>query len=124
MKRFITRSGTVSAVHMDGYFVDERRLDRILIQVQAVPDGTFDVSFHPRDERFLAQFSAAQKAQWLEKAVHQVEWVSRFETVDGEDAWLADEIAPPSPRGPELRHLKPAKDYPESPAALAFLRRS
>ena len=114
----------ISAVQMDGYFVDERRLDRILIQVQAAEDGTFDVSFHPRDERFLSQFSAAQKAQWLEKAMHQLEWVSHFETADGEDAWIADEMTSPSTRGPELRPLTPAKDAPELPAGLALLRRS
>lgn len=122
MRRFVTKSGAVRTVQMDGYLIDERRLDRIMIQIRDQGGGDLDLSFREADERYLAQFSAAQRAQWLNEAVLHVESGCPLEALNGEPAWIVDE----APARPEnyIRAMRPARQEAELPPELEFLRRS
>jgi len=122
MKRLVTRTGAVTNAQMDGYLIEERLLDRIMIQVSDQGFGNLEVAFHERDQRYLAKFSAAQCAQWLDEAILQIESGCPLETLDGEPAWLAD--APPTKPIPYFRTMRPARQGFELPPGLEFLRRT
>jgi hypothetical protein len=59
MKRLVAVTGPVTAAPMDGYLIEERLLDHIMIQVSDKGGGNLEVAFHERDQRYLTQFSAA-----------------------------------------------------------------
>jgi hypothetical protein len=91
MKRLVTVTGPVAAAQMDGYLIEERLLDHIMIQVIDKGDGNLEIAFHERDQRYLSQFSAAQLAEWLQEAMLHVEAACPLETRDGKVAWITDE---------------------------------
>jgi hypothetical protein len=121
VKRLVTRHGNVEVAQMDGYLIDERQLDRIMLQVRDVGDGTLDVTFHSRDDRYLAQFSDALKAQWLEDAMLHLELGCPLESLEGDAAWTMDD-APGTMRS-VLRSMRPAKNDSDLPPGLSFLQR-
>ncbi len=122
MKRLVTGAGAVAAAQMDGYLIEERLLDHIMIQVLDMGNGTLEIAFDERDRRYLSQFSAAQLAGWLQEAMLHVEAACPLETRDGNAAWIADE-PPPRARSP-IKAMRPARQEVELPAGLEFLRRS
>jgi transcriptional regulator of met regulon len=121
MKRLVTITGPVAAAQMDGYLIEERLLDHIMIQVMDNGDGNLEIAFDERDRRYLSQFSAAQLADWLHEAMLHVEAACPLETPDGKSAWLMDE-APPRPKLP-IKAMRPARQEHDLPPGLEFLRR-
>jgi transcriptional regulator of met regulon len=121
MKRLVTITGPVAAAQMDGYLIEERLLDHIMIQVMDKGDGNLEIAFDERDRRYLSQFSAAQLADWLHEAMLHVEAACPLETPDGKSAWLMDE-APPRPKLP-IKAMRPARQEHDLPPGLEFLRR-
>jgi transcriptional regulator of met regulon len=121
MKRLVTVTGPVAAAQMDGYLIEERLLDHIMIQVMDKGDGNLEIAFDERDRRYLSQFSAAQLADWLHEAMLHVEAACPLETPDGKSAWLMDE-APPRPK-PPIKAMRPARQEHDLPPGLEFLRR-
>jgi transcriptional regulator of met regulon len=111
-----------SSRQMDGYLIEERLLDHIMIQVIDKGDGNLEIAFDERDRRYLSQFSAAQLADWLQEAMLHVEAACPLETCDGKAAWIADE-APPRARA-SIKAMRPARQEHDLPAGLEFLRRS
>src|SRR3712207_9504245 len=73
MKRLVTVTGPVAAAQINGYLIEERLLDHIMIQVIDKGGGDLEVAFDDRDQRYLSQFSAAQLAGWLQEAMLHVE---------------------------------------------------
>ena len=122
MKRLVTVTGPVAAAQMNGYLIEERLLDHIMIQVIDKGDGNLEIAFDERDRRYLSQFSAAQLADWLHEAMLHVEAACPLETCDGKAAWIADE-APPRARA-SIKAMRPARPEHDLPAGLEFLRRS
>jgi hypothetical protein len=122
MKRLVTRAGAVASAQMDGYLIEERLLDRIMIQISHKGGGNIEVAFQERDQRYLSQFSAAQHAQWLAEAMLQIESGCALEAPDGEPAWFTDET--PSRRQSYLKAMRPARQGEELPPGLEFLRRT
>jgi len=120
MKRLVTIDGPVPAAQMDGYLIEERLLDRIMIQVSDKGDGNLEIAFHDRDRRYLSQFSATQQAQWLDEAMLHAEAGCALETLAGKPAWIA-EVAPP--RTSRIKAMRPARQGYELPPGLDFLRR-
>ncbi len=121
MKRLVTVAGPVAAAQMDGYLIEERLLDRIMIQVIDRGGGNLDIAFLERDQRYLSQFPAAQLAEWLQEAMLHVEAACPLETHDGKAAWIVDE-APPRPKFP-IKAMRPARQEHDLPPGLEFLRR-
>jgi transcriptional regulator of met regulon len=122
MKRLVTITGPVAAAQMDGYLIEERLLDHIMIQVIDRGGGNLDIAFHERDRRYLSQFSAEQLAEWLQDAMLHVEAACPLETRDGKAAWITDE-APPKARA-SMKAMRPARQEHDLPAGLEFLRRT
>jgi hypothetical protein len=122
MKRLVTVTGPVAAAQMDGYLIEERLLDHIMVQVIDRGGGTLDITFHKSDQRYLSQFSAEQLAEWLQEAMLHVEAACPLETPDGKAAWIADE-APPKARA-SIKAMRPARQEHELPAGLEFMRRT
>ncbi|WP_262030593.1 hypothetical protein [Microvirga sp. Mcv34] len=122
MKRLVTVTGPVTAAQLNGYLIEERLLDHIMIQVIDKGGGNLDIAFQERDQRYLSQFSAAQLADWLQEAILHVEAACPLETPDGKAAWVAD-VAPPR-TGSSLRAMRPARQEHDLPAGLEFLRRT
>lgn len=121
MKRLVTRAGAVSTACIDGYLIEERLLDGIMIQVSDKGGGNLEIAFPDKDRRYIAQFSAAQQAQWLNEAMLHVESGCMLETLDGEPAWITHE-APPRP-ALTIKAMRPARQVSELPPGLDFLRR-
>ncbi|MBM1175283.1 hypothetical protein [Microvirga arabica] len=121
MKRLVTITGPVAAAQMDGYLIEERLLDHIMIQVIDRGGGDLEIAFHERDRRYLSQFSAVQLAEWLQEAMLHVEAACPLETHDGKAAWIVDE-APPRPKFP-IKAMRPARQEHDLPPGLEFLRR-
>ena len=121
MKRLVTVTGPVAAAQMDGYLIEERLLDQIMIQVIDKGDGNLDITFHERDQRYLSQFSAEQLAEWLQEAMLHVEAACPLETPDRKSAWIVDE-APPRPKLP-IKTMRPARQEHDLPPGLEYLRR-
>ncbi|PVE21358.1 hypothetical protein DC522_26970 [Microvirga sp. KLBC 81] len=107
---------------MDGYIIEERLLDRIMIQISDKGGGHLEVSFQEGDLRYLSQFSAAQQAQWLDEAMLHAEAGGALETLDGEPAWITDTA--PAPQKPCIKAMRPARQGIELPPELEFLRRT
>jgi hypothetical protein len=122
MKRLVTVTGPVAAAQMDGYLIEERLLDHIMIQVIDRGGGNLDVAFHERDQRYLSQFSAEQLVEWLQEALLHVEAACPLETRDGKSAWIADEL-PPRARS-SIKAMLPARQDHDLPSGLEFLRRT
>ena len=120
MKRVVTITGPVAAAQMDGYLIEERLLDHIMIQVIDRGGGDLEIAFHERDRRYLSQFSAVQLAEWLQEAMLHVEAACPLETSDGKSAWIMDE-APPRPKLP-IKAMIPARQEHDLPPGLEFLR--
>jgi hypothetical protein len=120
MKRLVTARGPIPAAQMDGYLIEERLLDGIMIQVSD-RGGNLEIAFADRDLRYLSQFSATQQAQWLQDAMLHCEAGCALETADGKPAWIIDEVPQrlPSP----IKAMRPARATPELPPGLEFLRR-
>jgi len=122
MKRLVTRAGAVTTAQVDGYHIEERLLDRIMIQVSDKGGGNLEVAFHEKDQRYLSQFSAAQHAHWLNEAMLHVESGCALETLHSEPAWITDE-APARPIS-YIKAMRPARQGSELPPGLEFLRRT
>lgn len=122
MKRLVTVTGPVTAAQLDGYLIEERLLDHIMLQVSDKGGGNLEIAFQERDQRYLSQFSAAQQAQWLHEAMLHVEAGCPLETPDGKSAWITDE-APPKPRS-SIKAMRPARQEHDLPPGLEFLRRN
>ena len=122
MKRLVTVTGPITAAQLDGYLIEERLLDQIMIQVSDRDDGNLEVAFQERDQRYLSQFSAAQQAEWLQEAMIHLEAGCPLETDDGKAAWIADEV-PPRARS-SIKAMRPARQEHDLPAGLDFLRRT
>jgi transcriptional regulator of met regulon len=122
MKRLVTVTGPVAAAQMDGYLIEERLLDRIMIQVIDKGDGNLEIAFDERDQRYLSRFSAAQLAEWLQDAMLHVEAACPLETRDGKAAWIAD--AAPRRARASIKAMRPARQEHDLPAGLEFLRRT
>lgn len=122
MKRLVTVTGPVAAAQLDGYLIEERLLDHIMIQVSDKGCGNLEIAFHERDRRYLSQFSAAQQAQWLHEAMLHVEAGCTLETLDGRSAWITHE-APHKPRS-AIKAMRPARQGHDLPPGLEFLRRN
>lgn len=120
MKRLVTARGAVSVARMDGYLIEERLLDGVMIEISDCC-GNLEVGFSDRDRRYLSQFSAAQHAQWLQDAMLHCESGCALETLDGKPAWIVEEMPqrPPSP----VKAMRPARGAGELPPGLEFLRR-
>ncbi|WP_201842812.1 hypothetical protein [Microvirga zambiensis] len=73
MKRLVTVIGPITAAQLDGYLIEERLLDQIMIQVSDRDDGNLEVAFQERDQRYLSQISAAQQAEWPQEAMINIE---------------------------------------------------
>src|SRR5919107_4788817 len=116
MKRLVTFTGPVAAAQMDGYLIEERLLDHIMIQVMDNGDGNLEIAFDERDRRYLSQFSAEQLAEWLQEAMLHVEAVCPLETHDGRAAWIAD-VVPPRARS-SIKAMRPARQDHDLPAGL------
>jgi hypothetical protein len=122
MKRLVTRTGAVGTAQMDGYLIEERLLDRIMIQVSDRGGGSLEIAFHERDQRFLSQFSDAQHAHWLGEAMLHIESGCALETPNGEPAWVTDEAPPRSTC--YMKTMRPARQEFELPPGLDFLKRT
>ena len=122
MKRLVTVTGPITAAQLDGYLIEERLLDQIMIQVSDRGDGNLEAAFQERDQRFLSQFSAAQQAEWLQEAMIHIEAGCPLETPDGKSAWITDE-APAKPKS-SIKAMRPARQEHDLPPGLEFLRRS
>jgi transcriptional regulator of met regulon len=122
MKRLVTVTGPVAAAQLDGYLIEERLLDQIMIQVTDKGCGNLEIGFDEKDRRYLSQFSAEQLAEWLQEALVHVEAACPLETRDGKAAWIADE-APARARS-SIRAMRPARQEHDLPPGLEFLRRS
>ena len=120
MKRLITRAGAVTTAQMDGYLIEERLLDRIMIQISDMGDGNLEIAFDDSDRRYLSQFPAAQHAQWLTDAMLHAEAGAALETLEGEPAWIAE--APPRPAS-RIKPMRPARQGHDLPPGLELLRR-
>jgi hypothetical protein len=107
---------------MDGYLIEERLLDRIMIQVIDKGGGNFEIAFNERDQRYLSQFSAEQLAEWLKEAMLHVEAACPLETRDGKAAWIADVVSPKARSS--IKAMRPARQEHDLPAGLEFLRRT
>lgn len=53
MKRLVTARGTVPVARMDGYLIEERLLDGIMIEVSS-SGGNLEVVFSDKDRRYLS----------------------------------------------------------------------
>jgi transcriptional regulator of met regulon len=84
--RLVTVTGPVTAAQMDGYLIEERLLDHIMIQVMDKGHRSLEIAFDERDRRYLSPFSAAQLAEWLQEAMLHVEAACPLETRDGKPA--------------------------------------
>jgi hypothetical protein len=73
MKRLVTVADPVATAQMDGYLIEERLLEHIMIQVIDKGDGNLEITFHERGYRYLSQFSAEQVVEWLHEAMLHVE---------------------------------------------------
>jgi len=51
MKRLVTLTGPVITARMDGYLIEERLLDQIMIQVTDKGDGHLEIAFGEGDRR-------------------------------------------------------------------------
>jgi hypothetical protein len=122
MKRLVTVTGPVTSAQFNGYLIEERLLDHIMIQVIDKGGGNLDIAFQERDHRYLSQFSAAQLADWLQEAMLHVEAACPLKTPDGKAAWLTD-FAPPR-AGSSIKAMRPARQEHDLPAGLEFLRRT
>lgn len=122
MKRLVSVTGAVRTAQMNGYLIEERLLDQIMIQITDKGGGNLEVAFQERDQRYLSQFPAAQLAQWLQEAMIHVEASCPLETLDGKPAWVIDEAPPRTVSA--IKTLRPARQEPDLPAGLEFLRRS
>ena len=122
MKRLVTITGPVAAAQMDGYLIEERLLDHIMIQVIDRGGGDLEIAFHERDRRYLSQFSAVQLAEWLQEAMLHIEAACPLETHDGKPAWIADEALPRVKTA--IKAMRPARREHDLPAGLEFLRRT
>jgi transcriptional regulator of met regulon len=107
---------------MDGYLIEERLLDHIMIQFTDKGGGNLEIAFAERDRRYLSQFSAEQLAEWLQEAMLHIEAACPLEKHDGKAAWIADE-APAKARS-SIKAMRPARQVHDLPAELEFLRRS
>ena len=121
MKRLVTVKGPVTAAQMNGYLIEERLLDQIMIQVIDKGNGYLEIGFADRDRCYLSQFTAALQAEWLQEAMLQIEGGCPLETTDGQSAWIADE-APAIPRS-LIKAMRPARQEHILPPGLEFLRR-
>ncbi|MBQ0821220.1 hypothetical protein KBI52_13505 [Microvirga sp. HBU67558] len=117
----VTVTGPIAAAQMDGYLIEERLLDHIMIQVIDRGGGNLEIAFHERDQRYLSQFSAEQLAEWLQEAMLHVEAACPLETPDGKSAWIMDEV-PSRPKFP-IKAMRPARQEHDLPPGLEFLRR-
>jgi len=122
MKRLVTVTGPVAAAQMDGYLIEERLLDHIMIQIIDQGGGNLEIAFDERDRRYLSQFSAEQLAEWLQEAMLHVEAACPLETHDGRAAWIAD-VMPLKARSP-IKAMRPARQEHDLPDGLEFLRRT
>ncbi|ANY82732.1 hypothetical protein BB934_31245 (plasmid) [Microvirga ossetica] len=122
MKKLVTTAGPVITAQMDGYLIEERLLDHIMIQVSDKGSGILEIAFHERDQRFLSQFCAAQQAQWLHEAMLHVDAGCPLETPDGKTAWITDE-ALPNPKS-SIKAMRPARQEHDLPPGLEFLMRN
>ena len=122
MKRLVTVTGPVAAAQINGYLIEERLLDHIMIQVIDKGGGDLEVAFDDRDQRYLSQFSAAQLAGWLQEAMLHVEAACPLQTRDGKAAWIADE-APPRAKS-SIKAMRPARQEQDLPGGLELLRRT
>ena len=122
MKRLVTVTGPITAAQLDGYLIEERLLDQIMIQVSDRENGNLEVAFHERDRRYLSQFSAAQQAEWLQDAMIHIESGCPLETPDGRSAWITDEV--PARPSSSIKAMRPARQEHDLPPGLEFLRRS
>jgi hypothetical protein len=120
MKRLVSLTGRVTTAQMDGYLIEERLLDQIMIQVIDKGDGHLEIAFNERDRRYLSQFAAALHAEWLQEAMLQIEAGCPLETLDGQSAWILDEALPPRS---SIKPMRPARQEHELPPGLEFLRR-
>jgi hypothetical protein len=121
MKRLVTVTGPVVAAQMDGYLIEERLLDQIMIQVSDKGGGNLEIAFHVWDQRYLSQFSAVQQAQWLQDAMLHVEAGCPLATPDGQSAWITDEALQKA--RPSIKAMRPARQGHDLPPGLEFLRR-
>ncbi len=121
MKTLVTACGAVRAARMDGYLIEERLLDGIMIEISDQGGGNLEIAFSDRDRRYLSQFTAAQQAQWLQDALLHCESGCALETPDGKPAWIVEGMPrrPPSP----VKAMRPARGAGELPPGLEFLRR-
>ncbi|EIM26458.1 hypothetical protein [Microvirga lotononidis] len=122
MKRLVTITGPITAAQLDGYLIEERLLDQIMIQISDRDDGNLEFAFQERDQRYLSPFSAAQQAEWLQKAMIHVEAGCPLETPEGKSAWITDAV-PAKPKSP-IKAMRPARQEHDLPPGLEFLRRS
>ena len=122
MKKLVTFTGPVAAAQMDGYLIEERLLDHIMIQIVDKGDGNLEIAFDERDRRYLSQFSAAQQAEWLQEAMLHVEAACPLETRDGKAAWITDETPPRAISS--IKAMRPARAEHDLPSGLDFLRRT
>jgi transcriptional regulator of met regulon len=122
MKRLVTITGPVAAAQIDGYLIEERLLDHIMIQIIDKGGGNLEIAFEERDRRYLSQFSAAQLAEWLQEALLHVEAACPLKTRDGKAAWIADESPLRAPSS--IKAMRPARQGHDLPAGLEFLRRT
>lgn len=122
MKRLVTAAGPVEVAQMDGYLIEERLLDQIMIQVIDKGGGNLEIAFHERDRRYLSQFSAEQMAGWLQEAMLHIEAACPLETPDGKPAWIADETVPRVKSS--IKAMRPARQEHDLPAGLEFLLRT
>jgi hypothetical protein len=122
MRRLVTGAGAVTTAEMDGYHIEERLLDRIMIQVSDKGGGSLEVAFHDRDQRYLSRFSAAQHAHWLNEAMLHVEAGCTLETLHSEPAWITEE-APAKPKS-YIKAMRPARQGSDLPPGLEVLTRT
>ena len=122
MKRLVTVTGPSTAAQLNGYLIEERLLDQIMIQVSDRDDGNLEVAFQERDQRYLSQFSAAQQAEWLQEAMIHIEAGCPLESPDGKPAWITDAV-PAKPKS-SIKAMRPARQEHDLPPGLEFLRRS
>ena len=122
MKRLVTVTGPITAAQLNGYLIEERLLDQIMIQVSDRDDGNLEVAFQERDQRYLSQFSAAQQAEWLQEAMIHIEAGCPLESPDGKPAWITDAV-PAKPKS-SIKAMRPARQEHDLPPGLEFLRRS
>jgi hypothetical protein len=122
MRRLVTIAGPVAAAQMDGYHIEERLLDGIMIEVMVSDDGNLEVAFSERDRRFLSQFSDEQLAEWLQAAMLHVDAAGPLQTREGKPVWITDEV--PLTANSSIKAMRPARQEHDLPASLEFLRRA